>query len=62
MANYADNTKIHIVDKNLTEVLTNLSALAKSNVCTHGWVTIKLKWTMTNGICFWVLKGALAFK
>ena len=27
-ANYADNTKIYIVDENTKEVLTNLSALA----------------------------------
>ena len=31
-ANYADNTKIRIVDENTKEVLTNLSALAKSNI------------------------------
>ena len=31
-ANYADNTKIHIADENTKEVLTNLSALAKSNI------------------------------
>ena len=31
-ANYADNTNIRIVDENTKEVLTNLSALAKSNI------------------------------
>ena len=31
-ANYADNTKIRIVDENTKEVLKNLSALAKSNI------------------------------
>ena len=30
--NYADNTKMRIVDENTKEVLTNLSALAKSNI------------------------------
>ena len=29
---YADNSKIRIVDENATEVLKNLSALAKSNI------------------------------
>ena len=32
-ANYADNNKIRIVDQNTKEVLRNLSALAKSNIC-----------------------------
>ena len=31
-ANYADNTKIGIVDENKNEALTNLSASAKSNI------------------------------
>ena len=31
-ANYADNTKVRIVDENTKKVLTNLSALAKSNI------------------------------
>ena len=31
-ANYADNTKIRIADENTKKVLTNLSALAKSNI------------------------------
>ena len=31
-ANYADNTKIRIVNKNTKEILKNLSASAKSNV------------------------------
>ena len=31
-ANYADNTKIGIVDENTKEVLKNLSALANSNI------------------------------
>ena len=32
-ANYADNTKIRIVDENTKEVLKNLSPLANSNIC-----------------------------
>ena len=31
-ANFADNSKIHIADENTKEVLTNLSALAKSHI------------------------------
>ena len=30
--NYADNTKIRIVDENTKELLINLSPLAKSNI------------------------------
>ena len=60
-ANYADNTKIHIVDENAKELLTNLSALAQKKY-KHGWLTIKQKRTMTNVICFWFPKGALPFK
>ena len=60
-ANYADNSKIHIVDKNTKELLTNLSALAQKQY-KHGWLTIKRKRTMRNVTCFWVPKGALAFK
>ena len=41
-ANYADNTKIHIVDENTKEVLTNLSALAQKQH-KHGWLTFKRK-------------------
>ena len=39
-ANYADNTKIHIVDRNIKELLTSLSALAQKQY-KHGWLTIK---------------------
>ena len=60
-ANYADNTKMHIVDENAKEIWANLPALAQKQY-THGWLTTKKDWTMTNFICFWVLKGALAFK
>ena len=60
-ANYADNAKIHIVDENTREVLTNLSALAQKQY-KHGLLTIKRKRTMRNVICFRVLKGALTFK
>ena len=31
-ANYVDNTKIRIVDENTKEILTNLSAWAKSSI------------------------------
>ena len=56
-SNYTDNAEIHIVDENTKEVLKNLSALAQKEYI-QGWLTIKQKGTMTNVICFWVLKGA----
>ena len=60
-ANYADNSKIHNVDENTKELLTSLYAFAQKQY-KHGWLTIKPKRTRTNVICFWVPKGALAFK
>ena len=57
-ANYADNTKIPIVDENTKEILTNRSIFAQKQY-THGWLTIKRNGTMINVFYFWVLKGAL---
>ena len=50
-ANYADNTKIHIIDENTKELLTDLSALGQKQY-KHGWLTIKRKWIMRNINCY----------